>query len=121
LERALKQSARNGGHNVQGHVDGVGEISHIEADGQGALLVTIQVPVSLARYIVDKGFITIDGMSITVIKAETDFFTVTFIPYTQQATVVKHYRVGSKVNIEVDILAKYVEKLIRSQMNVREC
>jgi riboflavin synthase len=112
LERSLKFNARMGGHYVQGHVDCEAEILDLSTDGSSAWLATISLPLSLARYVVNKGYITIDGMSITVIDARADAFTVTFIPHTQQVTLVNQYRIGSKVNLEIDIIGKYVEKLL---------
>lgn len=111
LERALKVNSRIGGHYVQGHVDGLGEIADIQAAG-AASLVTIKVAPALAKYIVKKGYVTLDGMSITVIQVEVDQFSVTFIPHTQAATIVKNYRLGTLLNVEVDILGKYAEKLL---------
>lgn len=112
LERSLKVNARLGGHFVQGHVDAVGEIFEITPDGKNALLARIRVPETLAKYIVRKGYIGIDGMSITVIDAIDDWFSVTFIPHTQAATVVNQYQIGTYVNIEVDMMGKYLEKLL---------
>jgi riboflavin synthase len=112
LERSLQMNGRLGGHYVQGHVDAVGEITLLESDGASAWLVKISLPSYLSKYIVKKGCITIDGMSITVVDVGTDWFTVTFIPHTQQVTVVQQYVIGSKVNLEVDIISKYVEKLL---------
>jgi riboflavin synthase len=114
LERALPANGRFGGHYVQGHVDGIAEIIDLTIDGKQALLVTIKTTPALSKYIVNKGYITLDGMSITVIKAKADAFTVTFIPHTQAATIVQHYQIGTQINLEVDILAKYVEKLLAS-------
>lgn len=111
LERSLKLNARLGGHYVQGHVDGTAEIIDLNID-DSAWSVTFNFSPALAKYIVNKGYITIDGMSITIIDVTSDTFTVTFIPHTQQATIVHQYRLGSKVNIEVDIISKYVEKLL---------
>lgn len=111
LERSITINTRLGGHYVQGHVDAVGEIIDLQTEG-AALLVKISIPENLSHYIVNKGYITLDGMSITVIEAASDYFTVTFIPHTQEVTVVNQYGVGSKINLEVDILAKYIEKLI---------
>lgn len=115
LERALLVGGRNGGHNVQGHVDGVGSILAIEQDGRDAWLVTIEVPAELSKYIVKKGYITIDGMSITVVDASPGQFSVTFIPHTRQVTIVNQYQLGRIVNIEVDILGKYIEQIIAAQ------
>lgn len=112
LERALRANARISGHYVQGHVDGLGEIISLKQDNSDALLVTIQFPPHLAQYIVNKGFITLDGMSITVIDVKTDELTVTFIPHTQAVTIIKHYYPGYAINIEVDMMGKYIEKLV---------
>ncbi len=116
LERAMKANGRMGGHYVQGHIDGTGMIIAFEPDGEGgAMIAKISMPKTLAKYIVNKGYIAIDGMSITVIEACCEWFSVTLIPHTQAVTISKHYRVSSCLNIEVDILSKYVEKLLRSE------
>jgi riboflavin synthase len=112
LERAVKASSRIGGHNVQGHIDTCAEIIEIKSDGAEALLATFAVSKEISRYIVSKGYISIDGMSITVIDATATSFTVTFIPHTLQASIAQFYRVGTQVNIEVDIMGKYIEKLL---------
>lgn len=119
LERSLKLSSRVHGHYVQGHVDGIGEVTAITPDHSTALLVTIQMPSHLAKYIVNKGYIALDGMSITIIKSTHDNFTVTFIPHTQAVTTVHEYKVGRKINIEVDIMGKYVEKILEGFSNDR--
>lgn len=111
LERAMKVGSRIGGHYVQGHVDAVGEILAIEQDGH-ALLIKLGVPSKVTNYLVKKGYVGLDGMSITVIDVGDDWFTVTFIPQTQMTTIVGQYQEGTKINIEVDILGKYVEKII---------
>jgi len=113
LERPLKTSGYLHGHYVQGHVDGLGEITAIESEGQ-ALKVTISTSSNLAKYIVDRGYIALDGMSITVIEAKANWFKVTFIPHTQLVTIINQYQVGSQLNVEVDIISKYVEKILRS-------
>jgi riboflavin synthase len=114
LERAISMQTRIGGHYVQGHVDGMGEILSIQADQQSdALLVKISVPAPFSKYLVNKGYIALDGMSITLIDCQPEWFTVTFISYTQQHTIVQHYKKGHFINLEVDILGKYVEKLLR--------
>ena len=110
LERALKLSARISGHYVQGHVDGVGKIMEMHNDHSAALLVKISIPQALSRYCIAKGFIALDGMSITLIQAEMDWITVTFIPHTQQVTIISQYKIGSLINIEVDMMAKYIQK-----------
>lgn len=112
LERSLTVNSRIGGHQVQGHVEGTGQIMAMSKDNGDALLVKISLPASLAKYVIAKGYITLDGMSITVIESTPNWFTVTFIPHTQQVTIVKHYQLGDLINIEVDILGKYVEKLL---------
>lgn len=112
LERSLQVNSRLGGHFVQGHVDGIGKIVDITTDNSDALLVKIAIDPSLAKYIVPKGFITLDGMSITVIQAHTDWFNVTLIPHTLQNTIAKHYQLNHSINIELDMLGKYIEKLL---------
>lgn len=112
LERSLTLSSRIGGHYVQGHVDGTGQILEITNDHSNALLVKIGLPEKLAKFLVPKGYVTLDGMSITIIEAAPQWFTVTFIPHTQQVTHVSRYQVGDHINIEVDILGKYIEKLV---------
>lgn len=112
LERSMPFNHRVSGHFLQGHVDTTGEIIELDQAHNGVAIVKIRVPISLTRYIVNKGYIALDGMSITVIEAREDWFTVTLIPHTQQVTIAKQYTIGSLVNIEVDILAKYLEKLM---------
>lgn len=121
LERSLQIGARLGGHFVQGHVDGIGKIVGIQSDGELALLVTIDVPKPLMPYIISKGFITLDGMSLTIVSLTEQTMTVTLIPHTQKVTVAKHYQVGSKINIEVDMMSKYIEKFLEKNiLNIRE-
>jgi riboflavin synthase len=117
LERPLTLNSRIGGHYVQGHVDGVGRILEIKNDDSDALLVKISLPETVSKYVVAKGFITLDGMSITVIESAPDWFTVTFIPHTQQVTIVHHYRKGTAINIEVDMMGKYIEKLLGAHIH----
>lgn len=113
LERSLRFNDRLGGHLVQGHVDTTATIANIESDAKSnALLVTFKIPENLARYIIKKGFIAIDGMSITIVDVGPTWFIVTFIPHTQEVSNVKHYHVGTVVNIEVDMMAKYAEKIL---------
>lgn len=109
LERALKADGRISGHYVQGHVDGTGEIIDIVEDGV-ALITTIQVPKEWMKYFVNKGYVALDGMSITIIETKENSFTVTFIPHTRAATIIPSYKKGTLINIEVDILGKYIEK-----------
>jgi riboflavin synthase len=110
LERAVRADTRLGGHHVQGHIDTYGEIITLQAEG-AAMLATIRIPAELTRYIIKKGYIAIDGMSITVIDVSDYTFSVTFIPHTQSVSIVNQYRQHTLVNIEVDMLAKYLEKL----------
>ena len=110
LERSLQMGGRLGGHIVQGHVDGTGKISSIEEDGD-AYLYSFTVSPELSRYIVQKGFICVDGISLTVVDCADDEFTVTLIPYTREHTVLGTKSEGNKVNLEADIMAKYIEKL----------
>jgi riboflavin synthase len=110
LERALAVNSRIGGHFVQGHIDFCGEIMSLIKDGENALLAKISCPAFFAKYIINKGYITLDGMSITVINIQKDYFTVTFIPHTQKATIVSLYQLGTKINI----LGKYIEKIMQS-------
>ena len=112
LERSLLPSTRIGGHFVQGHVDGTGQILEIKQDNSNALLVKISIPEYLSTYIIRKGYVTLDGMSITIIDTGADWFTVTFIPHTQVVTIVQNYRVGTSINIEVDMMGKYIEKML---------
>ncbi|EKD71066.1 MAG: hypothetical protein ACD_46C00280G0003 [uncultured bacterium] len=112
LERAMQPTSRIGGHYVQGHIDNKSQILEIHHDQSSALIVKISIEKKLTKYIVDKGFITLDGMSITIIESTPTWFTVTLIPHTQQVTIAHQYRVGSWINIEVDMMAKYIEKLV---------
>jgi riboflavin synthase len=112
LERPVRPADRLGGHIVQGHVDGVGEIVSREP-GDRWEVVTIGLPAGLARYVVDKGSITVDGISLTVVEARDDAFTVALIPTTLELTTLGRKRAGDPVNLEVDVVAKYVERLVR--------
>jgi riboflavin synthase len=111
LERAVTAQTRLGGHIVQGHVDGVGMIS-AKKPGGGWEDVTVTLPDGLSRYIVEKGSITVDGVSLTVVAVDDDSFTVSLIPTTLELTTLGHKGVGALVNLEVDVIAKYVEKLV---------
>lgn len=111
LELALRAQDRLGGHVVQGHVDGVGTIRDVREDGF-ARVVTIEAPPGLLRYVVEKGSIAVDGISLTVSAVEDDTFAVSLIPETLERTSLGVAAPGTPVNLEVDLLAKYVEKLI---------
>ena len=109
LERSLAVGSRFGGHILQGHVDGKGTINSQEKDGE-ALLVKVAADSSILRYIVEKGFVAVDGVSLTVVDCDLSSFMVTLVPHTIANTTFKVKNVGDTVNIEVDILAKYMER-----------
>jgi riboflavin synthase len=109
LERALPAGGRMGGHFVQGHVEGTGRITSIEPDNE-ALLIRIEASPDVMRYVVEKGFITVDGISLTVVSRDDHGFVITIIPFTQAHTNLRVRRTGDTVNLETDILAKYVEQ-----------
>jgi riboflavin synthase len=111
LELPLRAHDRLGGHVVQGHVDGVGTIRAAEQDGF-ARVVTIEAPPELLRYVVEKGSIAVDGVSLTVASVTPDTFAVSLIPETLERTNLGAAAPGTPVNLEVDVLAKYVEKLV---------
>ncbi|MCB1670911.1 MAG: riboflavin synthase [Gammaproteobacteria bacterium] len=111
LEKALTASGRLGGHLVSGHVDGVGELMSLEPDG-GSWRLEFKAPDALARYIAGKGSICVDGTSLTVNTVKGARFTVNIIPHTQQETVIRFYRPGTRVNLEVDLVSRYLERLL---------
>ncbi|MEU9116385.1 riboflavin synthase [Streptomyces sp. NPDC048483] len=111
LERPMALGGRLGGHLVQGHVDGTGTIA-ARTPGEHWEIVKIALPAALARYVVEKGSITVDGVSLTVVDAADDHFTISLIPTTLDLTTLGIKQVGDPVNLEVDILAKYVERLL---------
>jgi len=110
LERSAQLGGRLGGHIVQGHVDGTAAITSIVKDGT-SWSIEFQIPNTLSRYIVEKGFICVDGASLTVVNCDEKSFSIALIPYTKDNTVLGLKRVGSTVNIETDIIGKYLEKL----------
>ncbi len=112
LELPLRASDRLGGHIVQGHVDDVGTVGSVIADGF-ARVVVIEAPEQLMRYVVVKGSITVDGVSLTIAELGDQSFTVSLIPETLTRTTLGHLEIGARVNLEVDVLAKYVERLIQ--------
>ncbi|HEX5087033.1 MAG TPA: riboflavin synthase [Nocardioides sp.] len=112
LERAVTPTTRLGGHIVQGHVDGVGTIVS-RTPSEHWEVVDVSMPTHLSRYLVDKGSITVDGVSLTVVEARDDGFTVSLIPETLARTTLGSRRPGDRVNLEVDVLAKHVEKLLQ--------
>ena len=112
LERAMLANGRFGGHIVSGHIDGTGTIGSIQKD-DNALWYTILADAKLLRYIVEKGSVTIDGISLTVADVQSDRFAVSLIPHTAKVTVLGEKRTGDIVNLETDIIGKYVEKLMK--------
>lgn len=111
LEKAMQMNARFGGHIVSGHVDGVGEISSITKLGN-ALEYWVKAPVALAKYIAEKGSITVDGISLTSNEVDGASFKLTIIPHTIAQTIMANYTVGTQVNLEVDVIARYLERLL---------
>ena len=114
LERALTLASRLGGHIVSGHIDGTGEIVKF-ADEGNAILMTVSADSSLLRYIVEKGSVALDGISLTVAKVTDSDFTVSLIPHTREVTNLGSKKTGSPINIETDVLGKYVEKMLQGQ------
>ncbi|MDX6579197.1 MAG: riboflavin synthase [Gaiellales bacterium] len=111
LEDALRAGEPFGGHMVQGHVDGVGTVAAIEPEGDG-YRITIRTPRALLRYLAEKGSIGVAGISLTVAALRDDGFEVAVIPHTWNSTTVSRWKVGDPVNLEVDVIAKYVERLL---------
>lgn len=114
LERTMQAGGRFGGHIVQGHVDGVGTIAAVAAD-EIARVVTVAAPPDVMRYVVPKGSIAIDGISLTVVSAAADRFTVSLIPHTAAVTTLGRKEPGEAVNLEADILGKYIEKFLQAR------
>lgn len=111
LEKALLPTTRLGGHLVSGHVDGLGQVVNIADDGR-SIKYTIQVPAELKRYIAVKGSICIDGTSLTVNAVNDDRFNINIVPHTQEKTIIQSYKSGTEVNLEVDLVARYLESLL---------
>ena len=111
LERAMRLGDELGGHMVSGHVDGVGEVTGRENDGDSVRF-TFRTPSDLAKYLAPKGSITIDGVSLTVNEVDGDQFGINVIPHTQEVTTIGALQIGDKVNLEIDMLARYVARLI---------
>jgi riboflavin synthase len=112
LERPVSLAARLGGHIVQGHVDGVGTIDAIEPGSDGGALLRVRVPAELLRYAIEKGSITVDGVSLTVAALHDDGVTIALIPHTRAVTTLGTVAVGDPVNLEMDMIARYVERVM---------
>jgi len=119
LERSVTPGQAMGGHYVQGHIDGTAKIWQLEPEGE-AVNYYFETSTDLLRYIVPKGFVAVDGASLTVVKVDQRGFSVTLIPHTQEWTVMGKEQVGYMVNIEVDILGKYVEKIVGERLTILE-
>ena len=114
LEKAMLASTRFGGHMVSGHVDGISEILSITNNGN-SIEYWLSMPTDLAHYIAEKGSVTVDGTSLTVNALASDKFRLTIVPHTVKETVFAYYKVGSKVNLEVDLIARYLERLLTKE------
>ncbi len=119
LERPVTLATRLGGHLVQGHVDGVGEVVEVRSDGAGGAWITVRPPGDLLRYLVEKGSVAVDGVSLTVAELDDGAFSVALIPHTLAATTLGTTVVGDPVNIEIDVLAKLVERLLAATVGER--
>ena len=114
LERALKVDSRLGGHFVSGHIDGQAEVARIDDHGEWADYY-FSIPKELAKQMASKGSVAVDGVSLTLVRCEPELFSVALIPFTLKVTTLGTRKVGDRVNIETDILAKYVQRLVESQ------
>lgn len=115
LERAMTPQTRFGGHIVQGHVDGVGEVVGIRPEG-GAQLWDFRAPEAVLRYTVEKGSICVEGISLTVVSVSETTFTVSILPQTREVTNLRELSVGDRVNLEADVIGKYVERLLEPRL-----
>lgn len=111
LERALALNDRLGGHIVQGHVEATGRVESVTPEQNGSIM-GFEAPPEVMRYVVAKGFVAVDGISLTVVECDTSSFSVSVIPYTRERTVLGAREVGDRVNLETDIVARYVERLL---------
>lgn len=112
LERPVRLQDRLGGHLVQGHVDGTGTIVAKDTNADGSVTLNVFAPSDVLRFAIEKGSITVDGISLTVVEVSDDSFSIAVIPHTQQVTTLGSKPVGARVNLECDIVAKYVKKLL---------
>ena len=119
LEKALTLNTALGGHLVSGHVDGLARVVDLRDEGRSTRY-TFELPAELQHYIAQKGSVTIDGVSLTVNRVERNRFDVNIVPYTQENTIFRCYRVNTRVNIEVDIIARYLERLIDGRSQERD-
>ena len=111
LERSLRFSDRMGGHFVQGHVDAVGEVAAVQRQ-EGGVLLSIKLPAHLLKYVISEGSIAIDGVSLTIARLKENQITISLIPHTLEKTTLANLKVADKVNIEVDLIGKYVERIL---------
>jgi riboflavin synthase len=114
VEPALALGGPMGGHLVQGHIDTTGKIASMKWQGK-AMIIGVEAPTSIMRYIVEKGFISVDGISLTVVEKDNTAFRVSIVDFTRQSTTLGNRKVGDTVNLEADIIAKYVEQFTKSQ------
>jgi riboflavin synthase len=119
LERAMTSETRFGGHIVQGHVDGVGEVLSVRPEGSegGAEIWEFSAPEEVLKYAVEKGSVCVDGISLTLVSVKESSFTVSILPQTKEATNLRSLSLGDRVNLEADVIAKYVERLLRPQLD----
>ncbi len=116
LERSMTLGGSMGGHLVQGHIDDTGRVASITRNGE-ATIIRFSAPAGVMRYIVEKGFIAVDGASLTVTTRDNESFQVSVVDYTRQQTILGEIKVGDEVNLEVDIIAKYVEQFVQGPRN----
>lgn len=116
LERPLAAAGRYGGHVVQGHVDATAAVAAIDELDDGSFRYTFEVPPGIADYVVEKGSIAVDGISLTVARVDSSTFSIAIIPHTHEVTTIGRRTVGDRVNLEADVLAKYVERLVRPSL-----
>ena len=116
LERAMTPETRFGGHIVQGHVDGVGEVLAVQPEG-GAEIWEFSAPVDVLKYAVGKGSVCVDGISLTIVSLKENSFTVSILPHTKEATNLRNLSVGDRVNLEADVIGKYVERLLTPRLD----
>lgn len=116
LERPLAADGRYGGHVVQGHVDATAAVVAIDELDDGSFRYTFELPPAIADYVVEKGSIAVDGISLTVARVDSSSFSIAIIPHTHEVTTIGRRTVGDRVNLEADVLAKYVERLVRPSL-----